>query len=310
MRTLVSLTLFPLVLLTALFSCYSLLARQVEPEIIVGLVSVLTIVVVAISEKLLPYRRDWLRSQQDVGVDILHNLLNSYGFREICKTGLLMMLVPLAIHLSQVLGAPLWPDSLPLALQVVLALALAEFGLYWVHRLCHENRFFWRFHMVHHSPKRLYWLNAGRDHPFGVLLFLVAGSVPLVVLGAPAEVMIYFFIVEAVHGLFQHANIDLRFGPLNYFFSSAELHRWHHSNKSVEASHNYGQTLILWDLLLGTYYHPRESKVNAVGLDGMANFPRSFSAQLLAPFRPFSDFDFAQTPSPESKISSVQGMPD
>ncbi|MFT5574560.1 MAG: sterol desaturase/sphingolipid hydroxylase (fatty acid hydroxylase superfamily) [Bermanella sp.] len=307
-RTFVSITLFPLALLAALFSCWGLLGRQVEPGLIVGLVSVLTIVIVALAERIFPYRRDWLLSHQDVRTDIFHNLLNSYGFRELYKIGLIAVLLPLVIVLSEGANMTFWPERLPLALQVVAALAIAELALYWVHRLCHENSFFWRFHMVHHSPKRLYWLNAGRDHPLGVLLFVLAGSTPLIVMGAPADVMTYYFIVEAVHGLFQHANIQLRFGLLNYFFSTAALHRWHHSNKSAEANHNYGQTLILWDLLFRTYHHPRDRIVERVGLEGMADFPSSFGAQMLAPFRPYSAFESAKTSA--VKAPATQQMQD
>ena len=286
-----SIALFPGTLLAALTLCWWMLARQVEPGLIVGCVSTLAIVVVVVGERYLPYRQDWRQSRQDIGTDILHNLLNSYGFREFCKVLLLAATLPAVAYLSTAVGASLWPQHWPLVLQVALALITAELGLYCVHRLCHENAFFWRFHMVHHSPERLYWLNAGRDHPLGVLLFVLAGSTPLILLGTPERVMLYYFVIEAVHGLFQHANIRLRFGPLNHLFSTAALHRWHHSNNSSEANHNYGQTLILWVKLFGTVHLPADRQPQTVGLEGMSKFPRTFIAQMLAPFRPYADFD-------------------
>jgi sterol desaturase/sphingolipid hydroxylase (fatty acid hydroxylase superfamily) len=57
-------------------------------------------------------------------------------------------------------------------------------------------------------------------------------------------------------GIFQHANVQLRLGPLNWFFSMAELHRWHHSRTVEEANHNYGQTISVWDWVFGTRYLP------------------------------------------------------
>lgn len=98
---------------------------------------------------------------------------------------------------------------------------------------------------MHHSAKRLYWLNAGRDHPLVILVFYLAGAVPLVLIGAPLEVLTLFFVLEAVHGLFQHANVNVKLGPLNWVFSMAELHRWHHSRELKQANHNYGLTLIV-----------------------------------------------------------------
>ena len=86
-------------------------------------------------------------------------------------------------------------------------------------------------------------------------------------------------------GLFQHANIDIRLGPLNYVFSAAPVHRWHHSRSREEADHNYGDNFIFWDVVFGTYYRPREREVEALGIAGLDAFPKSYVAQLLAPLR-------------------------
>ena len=90
----------------------------------------------------------------------------------------------------------------------------------------------------------------------------------------------------AVHGLFQHCNVHLRLGPLNWVFSMAELHRWHHSPDSAEANHNYGGNLILWDIVFGTRWLPqdREPPV-ATGIASLPNFPKGYRALLGAPFR-------------------------
>jgi sterol desaturase/sphingolipid hydroxylase (fatty acid hydroxylase superfamily) len=88
-----------------------------------------------------------------------------------------------------------------------------------------------------------------------------------------------------VHGFFQHANIDLRLGPLNYFFSMAELHRWHHSRDIREANQNYGSNCIVWDLVFGTFYWPRDRRPPAdVGLSELPDFPQRLGRQLLSPF--------------------------
>ena len=78
------------------------------------------------------------------------------------------------------------------------------------------------------------------------------------VLGCGVETLALFTLVTAVHGIFQHANLQLRLGSLNHFFSMAELHRWHHSKSMEEANHNYGQTVIVWDTLFGTRFLPAD----------------------------------------------------
>ena len=93
-------------------------------------------------------------------------------------------------------------------------------------------------------------------------------------------------LVTAVHGLFQHSNIQLRFGPLNWLFSMAELHRWHHSRTLAEANSNFGQTISVWDWVFGTRYLPRDRAPPAdIGLMGLPRFPATWLAQLAAPFR-------------------------
>ena len=57
----------------------------------------------------------------------------------------------------------------------------------------------------------------------------LAGGFVLMLIGANEHIVIAHVTVSTVVSAFQHANIDLRFGPLNYIFSSNELHRWHHS---------------------------------------------------------------------------------
>ena len=65
----------------------------------------------------------------------------------------------------------------------------------------------------------------------------------------------------------------------------AELHRWHHSRDINEANHNYGSNCIVWDLVFGTFYWPRERPPPAdVGLSDLPDFPQRLVPQLLSPF--------------------------
>ena len=100
----------------------------------------------------------------------------------------------------------LWPHQWPMVVQLTLALVIAELGQYWWHRLAHETDFLWRFHSTHHSPGRLYFLNTGRFHPIDMFVAYSTEIVPLVVLGAGADVIALWTLVTTIHGLFQHAN--------------------------------------------------------------------------------------------------------
>jgi sterol desaturase/sphingolipid hydroxylase (fatty acid hydroxylase superfamily) len=71
---------------------------------------------------------------------------------------------------------------------------------------------------------------------------------------------------------------------LNYIISSTELHRWHHSRAAEESNHNYGNNVIIWDVLFGTFYWPTARAVGDLGLTN-PEYPQGFSAQLKAPFQ-------------------------
>ena len=105
-------------------------------------------------------------------------------------------------------GFDLWPSGLNIYVQLVFALIIAEFGLYWFHRGCHEIPFLWRFHRIHHNPKRLYWFNATRFHYVDVTLLQVCGIVPLLILGADAKIISLVTIFSTVHGFWQHVNAE------------------------------------------------------------------------------------------------------
>ena len=61
-------------------------------------------------------------------------------------------------------GYGIWPRAWPIWLQVLIGIVIAEFALYWAHRIAHEWKPLWRFHAVHHSVTRLWIVNTGRFH--------------------------------------------------------------------------------------------------------------------------------------------------
>ena len=165
-------------------------------------------------------------------------------------------------------------------------MAISGFGEYWGHRLMHEVPMLWRLHATHHSPKRLYFLNAARFHPLDVTILYTLFFLPMLVLGAGPEVMLMQTIWISVHGIYQHCNVHLRLGPLNWSFSMAELHRWHHSLVLAEANNNYGNNILLWDIVFGSVYWPRDREASPnIGLSGMPAFPRRWWGQVLSPFQ-------------------------
>lgn len=284
-RDLVAHLAFPGIIAGAIGGAIVLMGRGVDPVLAAFAVQAPSYIAVMVLERIFPHHGDWNRNHADLGVDLKH----------IVTIGLTTGLADPVLRLfgvvvgSWLLGAyalQIWPGDWPLALQLALALVIGELGQYWVHRLQHEVPWLWRFHALHHSAPRLYWLNAARFHPFDILINNFAAIVPLVALGAGEPVLVLWVLFAAIHGIFQHCNVPVRIGPLNWIFSMAELHRWHHSRLVVESNRNYGQNLILWDVLFGTRFLPadREPPLD-IGLTDLPRYPMTWLAQQLAPFR-------------------------
>jgi len=243
------------------------------------------VLLLLVLERIHPYHQEWQRSHGDIRTDLVHNFVN-FWIPEVYAVVFVGAFTVGATWLSDTVGMRLWPDAWPLLAQLLLALVIGEFGTYWIHRLMHENAFLWRFHGVHHSAPRLYWLNAGRFHPLDLFAQQFLGVTPLVLLGADMRIIALHTLFTAVHGMFQHCNIDIRLGPLNWFFSMAELHRWHHSKHLEEANTNYGANIIWWDVVFGSRFAPTDREPpTEIGIAALPNFPGGYWAHLRSPFR-------------------------
>jgi sterol desaturase/sphingolipid hydroxylase (fatty acid hydroxylase superfamily) len=240
---------------------------------------------VCVAERLWPHRADWQRSHGDVLVDLAHVAsvaATSFGVAWLVPR----LFAPAAAALAPLGTAQLWPAHWPALAQLPLALLAGEAVQYWTHRLGHEWEPLWRLHATHHSAPRLYFLNAARFHPLDVAIDTSAGLAPLVLLGCPPPALALFALFTGVFGYLQHCNVRVALGPLNYVFSMAELHRWHHAKDVREANTNYGSNLIVWDLVFGTFFRPRDRAApETIGLADLPEFPQSYWGQLGSPFR-------------------------
>ena len=236
--------LFPALMVGAHAAALALLARGVDPNLSYLAPLVPAFLIVIVFEQVFPHQKRWAASHDDVGTDAAW-ALTVFATIEAVRPLCLFLAIPVGAFLAERFGMALWPAGWPLLGQLALALVVVEFFQYWVHRLEHEWDPLWRFHATHHSAPRLYWLNASRFHPVDMALNTAGQFLPLMVLGAPAAVFALWALFSSLHGILQHANIQMRLGPLNWLFSMAELHRWHHSKTVIESNTNYGQNLIV-----------------------------------------------------------------
>ncbi|MDA1274123.1 MAG: sterol desaturase family protein [Verrucomicrobia bacterium] len=238
---------------------------------------------ITVLERYCPYRRHWSPDRSDVTNDLAFMMIVQVVLPKFLTFFTAIVLVRfLSSHDLALSG--LWPQTWPVFLQVVLMLLTADFFRYWLHRASHEwSMALWRLHAVHHSPHKLYWLNVGRFHPIEKAFQFLFDALPFILVGVSEEVLGTYFVFYAVNGFFQHCNIELRLGVLNYVISGPELHRWHHSHLPRESNRNYGNNLILWDLLFRTWFLPQDLEVGRLGLVNRG-YPLDFLRQMKTPF--------------------------
>ncbi|KNZ32703.1 MAG: hypothetical protein AD742_09775 [Methylibium sp. NZG] len=247
------------------------------------------LVAAAVLERVAPFRKAWNEPAGDTATDVVSTAV-LLGLVDPLLKAVMPVLVVALLWASAEPNPALFGADLPFGLQVVLALLWLELAAYASHRWHHADRRLWWLHAMHHSSQRLYLLNGFRFHPLNRAINQALGTLPLLWLGAPADVLLACLAITQPVLILQHANIDLRSGCLNRVFSSNEVHRWHHSSATHEAHSNFGSSLLVWDHVFGTYKPAgADTSLIAIGLfDDGGRYPaaRSYWQQLTSMFSP------------------------
>lgn len=233
---------------------------------------------VAVLERWQPYEPAWLHDHGDTRTDLMHFFVN--------LTALYASIEALSWVRTWFVPGDIWPAGWPVWAQVCAAVVVMDFGLFFMHWLSHRNRHLWLFHEAHHSSQRLYWLNGERRHPLHVMMMGTPGMAALLAAGAPPAIISTGLAILSVQLEFQHANLDYSVGVFRHMLSVAETHRWHHKKAYEDAKVNFGEWLMLWDHLFGTYRRPPgQLGPGEVGVRG-TDAPASYWGQLVRPFLP------------------------
>ena len=154
----------------------------------------------------MPHEESWLKPDGQNIASILHTLTSKGTVQTLL---LFSTVIGLAQYITPVTepGYSIWPRHWPLWQQVVLGVIAAEFGLYWAHRLAHEIPFIWRFHAIHHSVTKLWFLNTGRFHFIDSLFSIVLGITILLLFGCTIGSR---YLVKCNNCIYRNANSHQR----------------------------------------------------------------------------------------------------
>jgi sterol desaturase/sphingolipid hydroxylase (fatty acid hydroxylase superfamily) len=142
----------------------------------------------------------------------------------------------------------------------ILLFLATDFIWYWYHRLGHEINLFWMAHIVHHQSEdynltvsaRITVLQAIFRHGFWLVL-------PL--LGFNAGMITAILLVHGLYPFFIHTRLIGKLGILEYILVTPSHHRVHHASNEKYLDKNYGDVLIIWDKLFGTFVKEEEEPV-------------------------------------------------
>jgi sterol desaturase/sphingolipid hydroxylase (fatty acid hydroxylase superfamily) len=167
----------------------------------------LILTVIALSfliERVLPYEEDWNRAHYDVRKDVAHGVV--YEIAYVLTLGTLLLI---SLKLSR---WSLWPQWLPIAVQFLLAVLIADCVMTLIHYFSHRVGWLWKFHSIHHGVQRLYGFNGFVRHPLHQALDIAFGTLPLVLAGLSIPIAASLGFAIVVQLILQHSNVDYRLG--------------------------------------------------------------------------------------------------
>ncbi len=123
---------------------------------------------------------------------------------------------------------------------------------YWAHRAHHGIALLWAVHEVHHSGEDMNFGLAVRQSPFGdatTWLFFL----PMALVGVPVEIFLGVTAIQLVFQYAIHNTFVKSLGYLEWILVTPSQHRVHHARNHLYIDKNYGNVLVIWDRLFGTY---------------------------------------------------------
>ncbi|MCY2961372.1 MAG: sterol desaturase family protein [Planctomycetota bacterium] len=185
--------------------------------------------------------------------------LGSFGFAVLLNRSIDALLAPVvaahapdsvAAALSGLRGLPTWA-------KIGLAVVIADFCLYWIHRAQHTWDWAWRTHAWHHSIEELYWFSGFRTSFLHSLVYNIPQvAIPVLLLGMGTFETAICFAIGMVIQFWEHVNWRVDLGKLDRVMVTPDYHRVHHS-VTDRPQKNLAPTFSIWDRMFGTWVDPR-----------------------------------------------------
>ena len=127
-----------------------------------------------------------------------------------------------------------------------------DLAYYVFHRVSHESRLFWNFHVVHHSSEHFNLSVAVRQSWFGGLVTWLFYT-PIMLLGFAPWMFAITHGFNLIYQFWVHTGFVKKLGWFEYFFNTPSHHRVHHAVNAAYLDKNYAGVLIIWDRIFGSF---------------------------------------------------------
>jgi len=194
-------------------------------------------------------KRNWKDSLANVSIFALMQLLEKTLYGAV----FFIALLPFYFWFS--------PFEIPMNVMTwLLALIVADFSYYWMHRIEHTFRLFWAHHSVHHSSQDYNLTIAMRIcilESIVIWIFLV----PMILIGFNPFQTIVAFILVVQYQTWIHTKHIGKLHWVEGVLNTPSAHRVHHGSNSKYIDKNFGSVLMIWDKLFGTYQKEQETVI-------------------------------------------------
>ena len=147
---------------------------------------------------------------------------------------------------------PIW------ALWIITFISI-DLVFYIYHRMSHRIRFLWAIHLSHHSSEEMNFAVSFRQAWFGPISKIPFFMV-LPLLGFDPTIVAVAGVISTLWGIVGHTQVIGKLGPLEWIFNTPSHHRVHHGSNKQYIDKNYGNLLIIWDRMFGTF-EPEQEEV-------------------------------------------------
>ena len=147
---------------------------------------------------------------------------------------------------------------LPLWAMWVLTFVMIDFVFYIYHRMSHRVRFLWAIHLSHHSSEEMNFAVSFRQAWFGPIS-KIPFFMALPLLGFDPTIIAVAGVISTLWGIVGHTQIVGRLGFVEWIFNTPSHHRVHHGSNEQYIDKNYGNLLIIWDRMFGTFEQEEEA---------------------------------------------------